>query len=174
MSERNQVVVARPSESLLTGQDLYLFNEGSHYRLYQKLGAHPRTVDEVAGTSFAVWAPGAHQVFVMGDFNGWDKGKHPLRVREHSGIWEGFVPGVCPGAGRLPPAHGVHPRRVPAADGAPVLRLVGLPDDRLLRPDQPLRHAAGPDVPDRLPAPARHRGDPRLGAVALPRRPARA
>jgi 1,4-alpha-glucan branching enzyme len=82
----------------LTGQDLYLFNEGSHYRLYQKLGAHPRTVDGVAGTFFAVWAPGAHQVFVMGDFNGWDKGKYPLRVREQSGIWEGFIPGVGPGA----------------------------------------------------------------------------
>jgi 1,4-alpha-glucan branching enzyme len=83
--------------SLLTGQDLYLFNEGSHYRLSEKIGAHPRTVEGVAGTSFAVWAPGAAQVFVMGDFNGWDKGKDPLRMLEQSGIWEGFIPGVGPG-----------------------------------------------------------------------------
>ncbi len=69
--------------------------------------------------------------------------------------------------------HGLHPRRVPAPHGAPVLRLVGLPDDRLLRPDVAVRHPAGPHVPDRHPAPGRHRGDPRLGAVALPDRRAR-
>ena len=68
---------------------------------------------------------------------------------------------------------GLHPRRAAAGHGAPVLRLVGLPDHRLLRADQPLRHAAGLHVPDRLPAPARHRRDPRLGAVALPDRRAR-
>ena len=67
-------------------------------------------------------------------------------------------------------AAGLHPRRVPAGDGAPVLRLVGLPDDRLLRAHQPLRHAAGLHVPDRPPAPGGHRRDPRLGAVALSRR----
>ena len=76
-------------------------------------------------------------------------------------------------ADRSRAAAGLHPRRVPAADGAPLLRVLGLPDDRLLRPDEPLRHAPGAHVPDRPAAPGRHRGDLRLGAVALPRRPVR-
>ena len=84
--------------SLLTDQDLYLFNEGSHTRLYGKLGAHLHTEDGVPGTHFAVWAPGARQVFVMGDFNGWNKQRHPLQVRGQSGIWEIFIPGVGHGA----------------------------------------------------------------------------
>ena len=83
--------------TLLTQDDLYLFNEGSHFRLYEKLGAHPMTVAGEEGTYFAVWAPDAKQVFVVGDFNGWDKGGHPLQARGHSGIWEGFVPGVGKG-----------------------------------------------------------------------------
>src|SRR5690348_3838376 len=82
--------------SLLTEEDLYLFNEGSHFRLYDKLGAHPAQFGGVAGTSFAVWAPGAGSVAVIGDFNGWDKGAHPLRPRGASGLWEGFVPGAGP------------------------------------------------------------------------------
>jgi 1,4-alpha-glucan branching enzyme len=80
--------------SLLTNEDIYLFNEGSHYRLYQKLGAHPMNVDGVDGTCFAVWAPNAEQVFVIGDFNGWNKGSHPLRPKGSSGIWGGFIPGM--------------------------------------------------------------------------------
>jgi len=84
--------------SLLTEMDLYLFNEGTHYRLYEKMGAHPGVVDGVAGTHFAVWAPNAAQVCVFGDFNGWDKASHPLRVRAGSGIWEGFIPGVGKGS----------------------------------------------------------------------------
>jgi 1,4-alpha-glucan branching enzyme len=80
--------------SLLTNEDIYLFNEGSHYRLYQKLGAHPMNVDGVDGTYFAVWAPNAEQVFVIGDFNGWNKDSHPLRPKCNSGIWEGFIPGM--------------------------------------------------------------------------------
>jgi 1,4-alpha-glucan branching enzyme len=84
--------------SLLTDQDLYLFNEGSHTRLYGKLGAHLQTEDGVPGTHFAVWAPSARQVFVMGDFNGWNKQRHPLRARGQSGIWETFIPGVGHGA----------------------------------------------------------------------------
>lgn len=84
--------------SLLTDDDLFLFNEGNHFRLYYKLGAHPLTVDGVSGTYFAVWAPDAERVFVMGDFNGWDKDSHPLASRGQSGIWEGFVPGVGQGA----------------------------------------------------------------------------
>jgi 1,4-alpha-glucan branching enzyme len=83
--------------SLLTEDDLFLFNEGSHLRLYDKLGSHIVTHDGVAGTYFAVWAPSAASVSVIGDFNGWDRGTHPLRPRATSGIWEHFVPGV--GAG---------------------------------------------------------------------------
>ena len=77
--------------SLLSDQDLYLFNEGTHLRLYDKLGAHPR--DD--GTHFAVWAPNASAVGVMGDWNGWDADRQPLTLRGPSGIWEGFVPGVA-------------------------------------------------------------------------------
>src|SRR6266581_4216190 len=83
--------------SLLTEQDLYLFNEGSHLRLYEKLGAHPIALEGTLGTYFAVFAPNAKQVFLMGDFNGWDKSDHPLRSRGNSGIWESFVPGVGKG-----------------------------------------------------------------------------
>jgi 1,4-alpha-glucan branching enzyme len=84
--------------SLLTQDDLYLFNEGTHYRLYNKLGAHPLTANGVSGTYFAVWAPNASQVSVMGEFNHWDKASHALRPRGQSGIWEGFIPGVDAGA----------------------------------------------------------------------------
>jgi 1,4-alpha-glucan branching enzyme len=85
-------------ESLLGQQDLYLFNEGSHLRLYEKLGAHLRTVNGVAGVFFAVWAPSASHVAVIGDFNGWDSRTHPLHPRESSGIWEAFISGVKTGA----------------------------------------------------------------------------
>ncbi|MDI6853067.1 MAG: 1,4-alpha-glucan branching protein GlgB [Deltaproteobacteria bacterium] len=84
--------------SLLTDDDLFLFNEGNHFRLYYKLGAHLMEVDGVHGTYFAVWAPDAEQVFVMSDFNGWDKASHPLGSRGQSGIWEGFIPGLSQGA----------------------------------------------------------------------------
>jgi 1,4-alpha-glucan branching enzyme len=85
--------------SLLTDHDIYLFKEGRHIRLYQKLGSHPMTVDGRPGTLFAVWAPNAQYVAVVGDFNDWDRGAHPLAPRlDGSGIWEGFVPGVGMGA----------------------------------------------------------------------------
>src|SRR5262249_15371985 len=87
----------RYDSSPLTNDDLFLFNEGSHFRLYEKLGAHPYTVGGVSGTAFAVWAPSADRVTVIGDFNGWNKDRHPLRPRENSGIWEGFVPGIGKG-----------------------------------------------------------------------------
>ncbi|MEA2587422.1 MAG: 1,4-alpha-glucan branching enzyme, partial [Actinomycetota bacterium] len=83
--------------SLLTDDDLYLFNEGTHTQLQHKMGSHPTTVDGVAGTVFSVWAPNAEAVHVTGDFNGWSKDSHPLRVREKSGIWEGFIPGIGKG-----------------------------------------------------------------------------
>jgi len=78
----------------LTDDDLYLFNEGSHFRLYNKLGAHLLTLEDVEGTYFSVWAPNAEQVFVIGDFNGWDKSRHPLHPKLQSGIWEGVIPGL--------------------------------------------------------------------------------
>jgi len=84
--------------SLLTDDDLYLFNQGSHFRLYKKLGAHAMEHEGKEGTHFAVWAPEAQKVCVMGDFNGWDKDGHPLHPRGNSGIWEGFIPGVGKGA----------------------------------------------------------------------------
>lgn len=86
------------SPSLLSADDLYLFNEGSHLRLYEHLGAHTIVVGDVPGTYFAVWAPNAERVAVIGDFNGWDPTRHLLRPREQSGIWEGFIPGVGHGA----------------------------------------------------------------------------
>jgi 1,4-alpha-glucan branching enzyme len=88
---------SEPSVSLLTADDLYLFNEGTHSHLFEKLGAHPIAIDGVRGTYFAVWAPDGQQVSVIGDFNSWDPRAHPLRPKEASGIWEGFVPRVEPG-----------------------------------------------------------------------------
>ena len=84
--------------TLLSAMDLHLFNEGSHCRLYDHLGAHPYQDDDNAGTIFGVWAPNAHYVAVVGDFNAWDRSRHPLQARGLSGIWEGFVPGVKSGA----------------------------------------------------------------------------
>lgn len=84
--------------TLLSDFDLHLFNEGRHYRLYEKLGAHPVKVAGVSGTYFAVWAPNANYVAVIGDFNGWNTAAHPLHPRAQSGIWEGFIPGVGRGA----------------------------------------------------------------------------
>ncbi|QJA06421.1 1,4-alpha-glucan branching protein GlgB [Thermosulfurimonas marina] len=79
--------------------DVYLFREGTHTRLYEKFGAHLLELEGTSGVYFAVWAPNAQYVSVIGDFNGWDRGAHPLRAREDgSGIWEGFVPGVLQGS----------------------------------------------------------------------------
>jgi len=80
--------------SLITDEDLYLFNEGSHFRLWDKLGSHPVE----GGTRFAVWAPNAEWVSVIGDHNGWDGRSNPMQERGSSGIWEAFVPGLGPGA----------------------------------------------------------------------------
>ena len=88
----------RYDASLLAPDDLYLFNEGNHTRLYERLGSHPRVVDGVAGTSFAFFAPNAEAISVMGDFNGWDKDRHPLARIGDSGLWEAFLPGVGRGA----------------------------------------------------------------------------
>jgi 1,4-alpha-glucan branching enzyme len=78
--------------------DLHLWSEGTNHRAYRTLGAHLTTVEGIAGTSFAVWAPNAERVMVMGDFNGWDKERHALRPLGPSGVWQGFIPGVGQGA----------------------------------------------------------------------------
>lgn len=84
--------------SIITDHDIYLFKEGSHSRLYDKLGAHPVRHDGKDGTFFAVWAPNAESVSVTGSFNGWDKRSSYLEARDDgSGIWEGFIPGVRKG-----------------------------------------------------------------------------
>jgi 1,4-alpha-glucan branching enzyme len=84
--------------SLFTDFDISLFKAGKHYRLYEKFGSHIITVDGEEGTYFAVWAPTAKMVSVIGDFNFWLEGEHQLNVRwDGSGIWEGFIPGVGKG-----------------------------------------------------------------------------
>ena len=95
MKEQSQ---ALKNFSLLTDHDVYLFKEGSHFRLYDKLGAHLVEVDGIKGTFFAVWAPNADRVSLVGDFNDWNPASHPLVPRQDdSGIWEGFVPGLGQG-----------------------------------------------------------------------------
>ena len=243
---------------MLTDHDIYLFREGTHGDLSAKLGCH---LLEGGGAAFAVWAPNAAAVSVIGDWNGWGAHADPLAVRaDGSGIWEGIGAGRAARAGlqvphrarsrrlrgrrrptrsasaakrRRPPARasgrssttgatrdwmararpaqrarcadvdlrgapglvaaqgrrassttarsphelaeyvlraGLHARRADADHGASVLRLLGLPDHRLLRADRPLRHAAGFHVLRRHLHQHGHRRDPRLGAVALSHR----
>lgn len=86
------------SYSLFTDFDIDLFKTGKHFRLYEKFGSHIITVNGVNGTYFAVWAPSAKQVSVIGDFNYWLEGEHQLNVRwDESGIWEGFIPNIGKG-----------------------------------------------------------------------------
>ena len=83
---------------LLADFDLHLFSEGTHYRAWEKLGSHRRVVADVPGVHFAVWAPNAQRVSVIGDFNGWDGRVHPMRRLVPSGVWELFIPGLPDGA----------------------------------------------------------------------------
>lgn len=85
-------------ESQITDYDVYLFAEGKNYDIYEKLGAHPMTINGVKGTYFAVWAPNARRVSVVGDFNMWDGALNPMQIQATSGIYELFIPDVCPGA----------------------------------------------------------------------------
>ena len=82
---------------IISDLDVHLFNEGTHYRLFDKLGARPLTLNGVAGTYFAVWAPNAERVTVMGEFNFWDRSNRPLTTLGGSGIWHAFVPGASRG-----------------------------------------------------------------------------
>jgi len=93
-----EVKAVLPVDSgLFSDEDFYLFNEGTHFRLYEKMGCHLLDKEDKKGANFAVWAPDAEQVFVMGNFNHWDKVSHPLFPLGQSGIWGGFIPGVKKG-----------------------------------------------------------------------------
>ncbi|MFO7537903.1 MAG: 1,4-alpha-glucan branching enzyme, partial [Chloroflexota bacterium] len=83
--------------SMLSDFDTYLMAEGTHLYVYEKLGAHLVEIDGVAGVRFAVWAPNALRVSVVGDFNNWDGRRHPMRFHHHSGVWEIFVPSLQEG-----------------------------------------------------------------------------
>jgi 1,4-alpha-glucan branching enzyme len=89
--------MGRHEMSLLTDDDIYLFNEGSHFRLYDKFGAHLIGDAEASGTFFAVWAPDAVAVSVIGSFNDWNKSSDLLQPKGQSGIWQGFLPGLGKG-----------------------------------------------------------------------------
>ena len=111
--DKNQTRRTRDAFSFLPTlgeSDLYLFGKGDERKIYDKLGAQLRTIDGVHGTSFAVWAPNAQRVSVVGDFNQWDGRFHPMRLLGASGVWEIFVPGVGQGAHykfEIRDAHGV-------------------------------------------------------------------
>ena len=90
--------VASQEQSLLTPFDLHLFNEGRHIRLFEKFGAHATELNGQQGTSFALWAPNADRISVVGDFNGWNPDAHPMMARESSGVWEAFIPELGRGA----------------------------------------------------------------------------
>ena len=99
----NNQTMARPSSTArspaeMMELDFHLFNEGTHTRIYEKLGAHVTTLNGVMGTLFSVWAPNARAVSLIGDFNDWNDGAHPLSRAQQSGIWTGFVPNVGAGA----------------------------------------------------------------------------
>ncbi len=96
MKEQNETAeTVKHDISLFTDHDIYLFKEGNHFRLFDKLGSHLITNNGVEGVYFAVWAPNAEKLSVIGNFNGWDRESHQLMVRwDGSGIWEGFIAGI--------------------------------------------------------------------------------
>lgn len=110
--------------------DTYLVGEGTHRRLWEKLGSHPRVVEGVAGTSFAVWAPNARNVRLVGDFNSWDGRLCPMRSLGSSGIWELFLPGVGPGS--------LYKFELITADGRMILKT----DPFAFQTEVPPQHAA--------------------------------
>src|SRR5579875_1746200 len=93
-AERTRIVIT----ATLSDFDVYLWSEGTHYRAYEKLGAHLIEQNGVAGTHFAVWAPDARAVSVVGDFNDWRPSANPMHSVRSSGIWECFIPGIGQGA----------------------------------------------------------------------------
>lgn len=99
LKQEETVTTEAEQESIFSDFDLYLFGQGKHYYLYEKMGAHPRILNGVVGTHFAVWAPGALAVSVIGDFNQWNRSAHHMQRRHNDlGVWECFIPGVTVGA----------------------------------------------------------------------------
>src|SRR5436853_3401235 len=95
----NTSITQQDTTSIFSDFDLYLFGQGKNYRIYEKMGAHLRTVNGVSGVHFAVWAPNALAVSVIGDFNHWRRGANPMYLRHQDlGVWECFVPGLQAGA----------------------------------------------------------------------------
>lgn len=112
--------------SLFSEFDIYLFKSGKHYRVHDKLGSHIIEVDGFQGVYFAVWAPNAKYVSVIGNFNYWDKGSHPLATRwDSSGIWEGFIPNI--GKGELYKYHVESPSGEHLEKGDPYARFWEVP-----------------------------------------------
>src|SRR6266566_1316898 len=135
---------------ILSDFDLYLLGEGTHTHLYEKLGAHPMVLDEVSGVAFAVFAPNAQRVSVVGDFNSWDGRRHPMRVRGN-GFWEIFMPQAKPGS--------KYKYEIIGADG----RMLPLKSDPLafaaeLRPQEGGRRLSYRELAEELPAYARDLG----------------
>ncbi len=95
--EPEQPATEQSRQFIVSDLDLHLLGEGKHNRLYDKLGAHPMTVDGEAGVGFAVWAPNAQEVSVVGDFNGWDETRHRMYLHRGAGVWELFIPGLGEG-----------------------------------------------------------------------------
>src|SRR5205085_8622037 len=94
----NTSTIQQDTTSIFSDFDLYLFGQGKHYRIYEKMGAHVRSVNGVTGVNFAVWAPNALAVSVVGDFNDWNRNGNPMYRRHHDlGVWECFVPGLQAG-----------------------------------------------------------------------------
>ena len=117
------------SFGLLLGElDLHLFAQGSHWQLAERLGAAGTRLDDVEGVRFAVWAPNARRVSVVGDFNAWDGRRHPMRLRHQAGVWELFVPRLTAGgtiAATVVNSQGLGtapaPSGLPARSAAPVV-----------------------------------------------------
>lgn len=140
------------SESWLGETDVWLLREGRHLRPWEKLGAHPCTCGGVVGTAFAVWAPNARQVSVVGDFNHWDFHQHTMHGRSDCGVWEAFVPAVGPGA--------LYKFSVQGIDGVRILKT----DPYALRIESGSGHAC---IVMNLPEPVAVASDQRARANAL-------
>ena len=107
---------------VLSDYDLHLFAEGTHHRVWDKLGSHVMTIGDVTGVHFAVWAPNAQRVSVIGDFNGWDGRLHPMRKLVPSGVWELFIPELT--ARGLLQVRGPHARRTSDREGRSVRAMI--------------------------------------------------
>lgn len=112
---------------VFTAQDLEEFGKGIHYTIYEKMGAHPMTVDGVEGTYFAVWAPNAERVSVVGDFNLWDGRRNPMRKIREAGIYELFIPGLKVGS--------CYKYEIKTRQGLPMLKADPYANGAQLRPD---------------------------------------